>query len=435
LFANTFWGRFSSHPNLVTLLVSHGDKNLKIGILDVESTIYAKGNPFAERNRLVLVGIRTLLDGKWVNRVWPIEYLGEPYADSLEEIRDCLAGLDVVVGFNLKFDLNWLARYGIVLPTRVRIFDCQLAEFILDCQRTPFPSLDMCLAKYGLGSKLDTVEREYWAHGIDTDRIPVEVLVPYLETDLEKTHELYIKLQAGIAERRNLLPLIQLHMQDLRVLQEMEFNGILFDWQAMATEAAKVDAELDGINQTILSYVPEEIRPHFNTGSGTHLSALLYGGILSFRIGTPYQHTYKGGQKAGQTETRYRWEDRVHEFPQRVDPPEDSDLKKEGIFSVDEETLLQIKNKKVVKELVGALLRRSELEKLSGTYYHGIPATCEKYDWKDGYVHGTFNQCRVVTGRLSSEKPNQQNFPDPLMKFIVSRFDSSMNPETGLSTS
>lgn len=401
----------------------------RVGILDVESTIFAKGNPFATQNRLCLVGLRIQDEktGEWVNRIFDVEYTNHPYSETLSDINRHIASLDTIVGFNLKFDLNWLARYGIRLSDRQRVFDCQLAEFILDFQRTPFPSLDSCLTKYNLGSKLDVVDRDYWSLGIDTNQVPLDILTRYLETDLEKTHELYQTLLNEFKKQPKLLLLANLHMQDLRVLQEMEFNGILFNWQEMSKAAEAVQKELDELDERIIQFVPNEFQPYFNPESGDHLSCLLYGGTISHAIGTEYRHTFKTGPRAGETVTRNKWENIRFDFPRLVTPPDGSELKKQGFYSTDEETLKSIRyprdeSGRSTKLLVQSILKRSELEKLLGTYYHGISETCKKYDWQDGLVHGTFNQTRVVTGRLSSEKPNQQNFPDPLMQFIVSRY-------------
>ena len=387
-------------------------------VLDVETTIFQKGTPYADCNRLCLVGLR--IDGH--NSVYDIEYSSTPYDEQLRELTALLYSVDCIVGFNLKFDLGWLARYGIFLPTNTRVFDCQLAEFILDSQRLPFSSLNDCLSKYGLGSKSDVVERNYWDLGIDTPVIPMEVLYPYLETDLEKTDELYLQCLSNMRPSGR-ESLFSLHMQDLRVLQEMEFNGIQFDWATMEQKALEAEQELGNINEQIRSYVPSSFREQFNANSGDHTSALLYGRDIQWREGTPYLHTYKTGPRAGKSESRYKWNDHIEHFPRLVDPPEGSELKKHGFFSVDEETLKSIKTTRHSRVLVEALLRRSKVEKLLSTYYRGIPAHREKYDWADGKVHGTYNQCRAITGRLSSEKPNMQNLPEELNQYIITRFD------------
>src|SRR3990167_3963826 len=296
-------------------------------VLDVESTIYAKGHPYSARNKLCLVGLRIAE----TNHIFKIEYDEEPYGERLTELRRLIDSCRTIVGFNLKFDLGLLARYGIN-PKAINLFDCQLAEFILSHQLVPYPSLNHCLAKYGLGSKLDIVEREYWAHEIDTPQIPLDILTEYLATDLEKTDALYQTLLRRCGD-----PLYGLHMQDLRVLLEMERNGLQFDWGAMEHATSIATQRLAEINRTIQNFVPESAREWFNTRSGDHLSKLLYGGYLSARVAVRYQHIYKTGPKAGICESRNRWESRVCELERLVQPPEGSNLKKEGFFSVDED--------------------------------------------------------------------------------------------------
>ena len=405
---------------------------IKYGVLDTESTTFAKGNPYSERNKLCIVGLRlTLEDGFKETHIFKVEYDSTPYGPVLEQISRLVTTCPTIVGFNLKHDLGWLARYGIRLSSVQRIFDCQLAYFIYDNQRTPYPSLNGCLAHFGLPPKSDVVEREYWSVGIDTTEVPLDILTEYNRTDLDRTDDLYQRLVTKLDVRK---PLVTLHMQDLRVLLEMESNGLCFNWADMGKASEQLETELQELDDVILAFVPEAIRSHFNTQSGDHLSALLYGGSIGHSIGTPYQHTFKMGNRAGQTETRHRWEEIRLEFPRLVEPIKGSELKKDGFFSVDEQTLTSLKTDKVSRVLVEALLSRADKEKLLGTYYHGIPKIAEKYDWKDGFVHGTFNQCRVITGRLSSEKPNQQNRPEAVDQFVVSRFAGLQYPEEASKT-
>ncbi len=387
-------------------------------VIDVESTIFQKGNPFSDCNRLCVIGVRA----DALNEIIPVEYdPTHPYAEGLNRLRQILGGVDTVVLFNAKFDLNWLARYGIFLPERVRVFDCQLAEFILNNQRPAYPSLSDCCVKRGLDSKSDYISSNYWERGIDTPQIPWDELVTYLNDDLRLTDELYLSIQSELVDSHPKRNLIALHMQDLRVLQEMESNGQRISWDSLADAQISAERELREVDGKIKEFIPNELRDCFNIDSGDHLSRLLYGGSLSIKCGTPYTRTYKSGPRAGESVPAHRWETRGYTFPQLVKPPEGSELKKDGFYSTDEETLLSLP-KRAVGALVTLLLRRAFLAKLSQTYLAGLPALATKYDWKDGYIHGTFNQCRVITGRLSSEKPNLQNFPGELNEYIVSRF-------------
>ena len=200
----------------------------------------------------------------------------------------------------------------------------------------------------------------------------------------------------------------------------MEFNGLRFSWDSIANAQTKAEQELGEIDATLRQqWIPPEAHDIFNPDSGDHLSVLLYGGVLRGKRPTPYKRVYKTGARAGQTVDANRWEAYEYHFERLVKPPKNSELKKDGFYSTDEETLLSLSKPRALVKLI---LRRAELAKLSQTYFAGIPAIAVKYDWQDGYIHGTFNQCRVITGRLASEKPNLQNFPEVMNQYMISRF-------------
>ena len=389
-------------------------EKIRYAVIDVESTIFQKGNPFSDCNRLCLIGVR--IDG--VNTIIEVEYDQTlPYAEGLNLTRRLIDSCNTVVLFNAKFDLNWLAKYGIILPEFIRVFDCQLTEFILGNQRPAYPSLDDCLIKYNLGRKSNYINDTYWSRGIDTPQIPRKELYEYLNTDLEQTDALYNRQLDCIPESKR--QLISLQQQDLRVIQEMEFNGQLFNWKSLSDAEVQASEELREIDDGITESVPSEAREIFNIDSGDHLSLLLYGGVLRGKRATPYRRQYKTGPRAGETVDANQWEPYEYKFERMVQPRQGSELKKDGFYSTDEETLLSLRG---AKALIKLLLRRAEVAKLSQTYLVGIPKIRDKYDWKDGFIHGTFNQCRVITGRLSSEKPNMQVFPPILNEYIISRY-------------
>jgi len=382
-------------------------------ILDVETTIFQKGTPFADRNRLCYVGIRI---GN-VNYLYDIEYSDHPYAENLARVRELLSSVRTVVAFNAKFDLNWLARYGIWLDEDQRVYDLQVAEFIYSKQQVVMPSLDYCLHTYGLGEKLHVIEEEYWNHDIDTPNVPRELLIDYLRVDLEKEDELYQMYRKIIPQSQDAL--LRLLNADLRVLQEMEYNGLQFDWDQLSKQATETKQKLEEVNAKILEWVEPDFRPFFNPGSGDHLSALLYGGVVSGKIGTPYEHIFKGGNRAGQTAIRTKWETNTQQFKRLVAPIEGSRLKKDGFWSTD---LFFIRQLPKPKRLISLLLERADLEKLHSTYYEGLHLLRNKMDWTDGFLHGQFNQCVARTGRLSASNPNQQNFDKRIHQYITTRY-------------
>ena len=178
--------------------------------LDCETSTFASGNPFAKCGKLCYVGLR-LHDGTYKD--FPIEYKDFPYGESLQQIQEIINAHDCIIGFNLKFDLHWLVRYGIVL-SGTKVFDTQLAEFIISNQSVPFPSLHSTALFYGLDGKLDVVKTEYWDKGIDTPDVPEEILQEYLKQDVLQTWEVFCKQQDRIGEEKRVL--LSLANQDLR---------------------------------------------------------------------------------------------------------------------------------------------------------------------------------------------------------------------------
>jgi DNA polymerase I-like protein with 3'-5' exonuclease and polymerase domains len=383
-------------------------------VLDVETTISNKGNPFDETNRLCYVGL--LNENTTV--LHPIEYNSDPYGSNLLSIQSSIDDSELLIGFNIKFDLHWIRRYGITFSNK-RIWDCQLVHFILSGQTASYPSLNGVAAHYGLGTKLDVVSTEYWKNGIDTTNVPRDILEEYLQGDLDLTYQVYLKqLEEVNASSPQLQRLISLHNQDLLVLEEMEYNGLIFD-EARSTELAQdLTEQIKGLDVLLMEY---HNTPDFNSNSTEHLSALLYGGTISLKrrevIGV-----FKTGTRAG--EPKERWVEYPITFPKLINPLRGSELAKDGFFSTDEATLKSLKGSKNAKELVELLLRRATLEKRLSTYYEGLVKLRKEMKWSEGKLHGQLNQCVARTGRLSSSRPNLQNFDGEIKELFRSRYVS-----------
>jgi len=110
-------------------------------------------------------------------------------------------------------------------------------------------------------------------------------------------------------------------------------------------------------------------------------------------------------------------------IPQKINPLSKSELKKEGFFSTNEETLRKLTPRSEEgKEILRIILARSTMQKRMTTYYHGVPQLIDDMHWKHGILHGQLNQCRTKTGRLSSSKPNLQNFDGEVKTLFPSRY-------------
>ena len=71
-------------------------------VLDVETTTSNKGNPFDETNKLCYIGVD--------RHCYPIEFTDSPYGDSLHAVQSSINNADLLVGFNIKFDLHWIRK-------------------------------------------------------------------------------------------------------------------------------------------------------------------------------------------------------------------------------------------------------------------------------------------------------------------------------------
>lgn len=385
---------------------------MKRMVLDVETTISNKGNPFDETNKLCYIG---LSDGT-VHNLYPIEFDSEPYGNLLSATQDLIDGCDTLIGFNIKFDLHWIRRYGISFSTK-RIWDCQLVHFILSGQTATFPSLNDVATHYGLGTKLDVVSTEYWKNGIDTTEVPRDILEEYLQGDLDLTLQVYEKQLAEVqASSPQLQRLISLHNQDLLVLEEMEYNGLIFNEPKCTELAEELKEQIRGLDESLYSYHQTN---GFNSNSTEHLSALLYGGTITLKrrevIGT-----FKTGTRVGQV--KEKWIEYPVVFPKLINPLRGSELVKDGFFSTDEATLKSLKGSRHAKELVELLLCRATLEKRVSTYYEGLVKLRKEMQWPEGTLHGQLNQCVARTGRLSSSRPNLQNFDGEIKELFRSKY-------------
>jgi len=151
------------------------------------------------------------------------------------------------------------------------------------------------------------------------------------------------------------------------------------------------------------------------------LSCFLYGGTIREEY-KEHVGFFKSGDKVGQP--KYQNKEKEHILPQLVVPLKNSELAKKGFYSTDEGTLRKLKGNKKIKEIIASLLKLSELEKLNGTYYKGIPKINEEMHWPAGKLHGQFHQCVAQTGRLSSSKPNLQNMAESCLSIFMSRYDT-----------
>lgn len=376
--------------------------------VDLETSIFNKGNFADARNDVCFVGIG--------ERVWDISYSPTPYGDALREIQDVIDKADLLLFINAKFDLHHLRNLGIKCSHK-RIWDCALVDFMLEGQTTPYPSMNKMAEKYGLPQKPD-IKTTYWENGIDTKEIPEEEIVSYLKDhDLPTTSKIY-NIQVSLVKNKgkDFQRLVSLMNQDIHVLEDIEYNGFVFDEDSCLQKGEDQEKIIDFLRKELYYY---HNIPEFNTESGDHVSALLYGGNITISR-KELVGTFKTGDKKGQD--KYGWKDYTYELPRMVEPLRKTELKKEGYWQTGEDVLRSLKAKGDAKKIIDIILQLAKLEKIVGTYYKGLPKLRETMNWRKGYLHGNFNQVVAQTGRLSSTKPNMQNISGDMKSVFISRF-------------
>ena len=375
---------------------------------DLETTIFNKGNAFDARNEVCFVGLG--------DKLFDIQYTDHPYGETLREIQNDIDSTDLLLFINAKFDLHHLRNLGIKFQHK-KIWDCQLVDFMLEGQTTAYPSMNSMATKYDLPLKDDKIA-EYWAQQIDTKDIPIDEISEYLRHDLKTTFQIYeIQKQLVEAKSKTFQRLVSLMNQDLLVLQDIEYNGFYFNEQACLTKAKELQHTINDLRMELHDYHSIE---EFNSESGDHLSALLYGGTIVI----PRKElvgTYKTGDRKG--EDKYGWKDYSYTLPRLFNPLPRTELKKEGYWATGEDVLRQLKSRdKAGKRVVEVILTLAKLEKIVGTYYNGLPKLRETMNWKPNMLHGNLNQVTARTGRLSSTKPNLQNISGDMKEVFCSRF-------------
>lgn len=387
-------------------------------IFDIETTGAQRnrGHPFDYRNKICNVGFKDIDTGEIY--VYKIEYDEDPYGEHLRTIQKLLDECTCLIGFNSKFDCHWLRRYGLRINDNCRIFDCQLVWFILTFQQFMYPSLDKVAEWYGLSKKFDKVKIEYWEKGLDTNQVPYDILLEYLIQDLNVTEQVYLKVQEELEKQTfEMKRLTSVSLQDLKVLEDIEWNGLLFNKNKSITKGNQIQREIEEIDKTIREIFKVD---WLNINSGDHLSVILYGGTIDIDSKEQYIFTYKDGRQAEKTRNIKL----PFTFKGIFKPLEGTTLAKAGFYSTKVDTLKVLNEtaRGEGKKILDMLLHRSRIEQQRSMYYHGFPNKASEMNWTDDIIHTNINQCVAVSGRTSSSSPNVQNLEKKVKEIIITRF-------------
>jgi len=265
-----------------------------------------------------------------------------------------------IIGQNIKFDRNILARYGININSIKN--DTMMMSYVLDASATRH-NLD-ALSLYYLNHKTSTFE-EVAGKGVKQvtfDKVPLDLATNYAAEDADITLRLYEVLEPKLNSIKSLKKLMEdIEIPLIEVLSDMEQNGTLLNSKILTSQSKDLESRIKKLEKLAYDIAGEE----FNLGSTKQLREIFFD-KLNYRVikKTP------GGQP-----------------------------------STDEKVLQELSEE---YELPKVLLEHRTLSKLKSTYTDKLPGQISS---NTGKVHTSFHQAVTTTGRLSSSDPNLQNIP------------------------
>ena len=269
-----------------------------------------------------------------------------------------------LVGFNVKFDRAVLHRYGIGFASTPH--DVMLAHYCLDAAARH--GMDMLAEQYldyrtirfsEVAGEQERGKPEPTLFGKDIAKV-----TDYAAEDADVTLQLEDAIRPSALSLSSSVSspsaLTEVEEPLVKVLLEMEREGVKIDVGALKEYGRELDREILGFTQEILKYAD----PGFNPDSPKQLGELLFG-----KLGLP------GGRKTAS-----------------------------GQWSTDEKTLSKLAGE---HPIIASILEYRACTKLKSTYVDKLPTLIDD----QGRVHTTYAQAFTETGRLSSSDPNLQNIP------------------------
>jgi DNA polymerase-1 len=290
-----------------------------------------------------------------------------------------------------------------------RIWDTQLAAYLLSGQRHLYASLDELTAEYiGKHALKDDKIKAYWKNGLDTDAIPKSELLSYLEGDVTNTAQIF-QAQWAEAEALEVLPLMFTQMDALRATIEMNRNGMRVDWDYVEKQRDWYASVLEEAQAVVA-----ELAPDLDTASPKQLSLYFFGGEEKYKEKID-DGFYKNGNPRSKTVEKIRKVDGKY--------PATGELGKSGYYSTDDSVLKELASKG--DKIANELLMIRECSKIKDTYYEGLLGL----RFPDDNIYPNLNHCATKTGRLSATNPNLQNQTDTgnVKRAYVSRYGNKGN--------
>ncbi len=286
------------------------------------------------------------------------KYIKEIETKDLPEIREIMEDADIIkCGYDLKYCIKILINNDI--QTQGYLGDIELMHYLIMPERAHKVEI---LARAYLNTTLSTesaiVQPSLFDEVNDNNSSKIDEVI----NEVSLYIPLFYAVKAHLQESSLTSLYENMEMPLIKVLAQMELNGIKIDTSLLENYSNQLKAELEIIENDIREIAQE---PELNISSPKQLSSLLYDKL------NVLDRPSKGNKQP----------------------------------STDEETLLTVIDK---HPIISKILEFRNIKKLVSTYIDPLPQIA---DAKDGKIHTTYNQALTATGRLSSIKPNLQNIP------------------------
>ena len=266
----------------------------------------------------------------------------------------------IKIGQNIKYDYEVLTRYGVTLQGKM--FDTMIAHYLI--QPELHHNMDY-MAETLLGYQTIHIEELLGPKGKKQknmrDLSPADIY-EYAAEDADITLRLKNVLEPRLKELGVEELFWNIEMPLVRVLADMELNGVCLDTEALQDTSKIFTERMKQYEQEIYKEAGEE----FNISSPKQVGDILFGKL------------------------------------QIMDKPKKT---KTGQYVTSEEVLQSLESK---SPIVRNILNYRGMKKLLSTYIDALPKLINP---RTGHIHTSFNQALTATGRLSSSDPNLQNIP------------------------
>ncbi|MEV4882617.1 DNA polymerase I [Chitinophaga ginsengisegetis] len=266
----------------------------------------------------------------------------------------------ILIGQNIKYDMLILKWYGMEITTA--LFDTMLAHYLIEPEgRRSMDVLSAQYLQYEPVSIESLIGKKGKGQGSMRD-VEIEKIKEYAAEDADITLQLKEKFAPMLPEKAVDKVFYDIENPLVKVLADMEYEGIALDTMALADYSKELEIEIKRAEESVY----EQAGVRFKLASPKQLGEVLF-------------EKLQLDPKAKKTRT--------------------------GQYATGEDVLQKLSNK---HKIVEDILIFRELSKLKSTYVDSLPLLLNK---RTNRIHTSYNQAVAVTGRLSSNNPNLQNIP------------------------